>query len=41
LPLYFLQDWLPHRFLDEDERPDFRVRRPEGDIALEVTEYHA
>jgi hypothetical protein len=26
--------------LDEDERPDFRVRRAEGDFALEVTEYH-
>jgi hypothetical protein len=37
----FLEGWLPHTSLDEDERPDFRVRRPEGDIALEVTEYHA
>jgi hypothetical protein len=28
----FLEDWLPHTSLDEDERPDFRVlhgRRPE------------
>jgi hypothetical protein len=37
----FLEDWRPGAALVEDERPDFRVRRPEGDIALEVTEYHA
>ena len=37
----FLKDWLPHTSLDDDERPDFRVRRADGDIALEVTEYHA
>lgn len=37
----FLEDWLPDCSLDESESPDFRLRCPEGDIALEVTEYHA
>jgi hypothetical protein len=37
----FLDGWLLGAGLVEGERPDFRVRRHEGDIALEVTEYHA
>jgi hypothetical protein len=37
----FLEGHIPYNPLDEGERPDFWVRRAEGDIALEVTEYHA
>lgn len=36
----FLEDF-EYTSLDEDERPDFRVRRTDGDFVLEVTEYHS
>jgi hypothetical protein len=32
---------LDHTSLDDDEKPDFRVRRVAGDFALEVREYHS
>src|SRR5262245_14739502 len=37
----FLEGHIPYNALEESERPDFRVRRADGDIALEVTGYHA
>lgn len=36
----FLDGFINYTSLETDERPDFRVRRSEGDFGLEVTEYH-
>ena len=40
-PIRFLDGLLVYTSLDEGEKPDFRICREGGDIALEVTEYHS
>jgi hypothetical protein len=40
LVLVFLDGLVAYTSLVDGEKPDFRIRRAEGDIALEVTEYH-
>lgn len=37
----FLAGFVDYTAIDDHERPDLRIRRVEGDIALEVTEYHS